>query len=66
MADRKAPKKNERHGATVWLAGIGAYGKAFEEKRARIRVFSGTIGGTNPRTSSKSSPKGREKLETGR
>jgi len=63
MADEKNPKKTSDMARRIWLAGIGAYGKAFEESRDAIRGFSGNIGGTTSDVFESLAEKG-EKLET--
>lgn len=46
MSDDKSPKKTGDMARRIWLAGIGAYGKAFEESRDAIRGFGSNVSGT--------------------
>ena len=43
MSDDKSSKKSTDMARRIWLAGIGAYGRAFEEGRDMMRGLSGDI-----------------------
>ena len=43
MSDDKSSKKTTDMARRIWLAGIGAYGRAFEEGRDMVRGLSGDI-----------------------
>lgn len=62
MADDKNPKKTSDMARRIWLAGIGAYGKAFEDSREAIRGLSGNLSGSSSDVFESLAEKG-EKLE---
>lgn len=62
MADDKNPKKTSDMARRIWLAGIGAYGKAFEDSREAIRGLSGNLSGSTSDVFENLAEKG-EKLE---
>ena len=43
MSDEKSSKKRADMARRIWLAGIGAYGRAFEEGRDMMRGLSGDL-----------------------
>ena len=43
MSDEKSSKKRQDMARRIWLAGIGAYGRAFEEGRDMMRGLSGDL-----------------------
>ncbi|GLQ21892.1 phasin family protein [Algimonas porphyrae] len=63
MADDKQSKKTTDMARRIWLAGIGAYGKAFEDGRDAIRGLSGELSGKTSDVFETLAEKG-EQLET--
>ena len=59
MTDDSSNKKTSDMARRIWLAGIGAYGKAFEEGRAQLEKLSDASGGLFDQLAEKG-----EKLET--
>ena len=59
MADDQTPKKTSDVARRIWLAGIGAYGKAFDVGRAQLEKLSDASGGLFDQLAEKG-----EKLET--
>lgn len=62
MSDDKQNKKSGDMARRIWLAGIGAYGKAFEEGRDMMRGVSGNLSGKTSDAFESLAEKG-EKLE---
>lgn len=63
MTDDKTPRKTSDMARKIWLAGIGAYGKAFEEGRDMVKGMRGNLGGTTSDVFETLAEKG-EQLET--
>lgn len=62
MADDKSSRKTSDMARKIWLAGIGAYGKAFEEGRDMVKGLGGNLSGNTSDAFENLAEKG-EKLE---